>query len=588
MSRRIIVLFLICFLSMTSRSHAQAPLNSTPNDPRFKDQWIVDRIGLQCAWQHTTGSPDVTVAVIDSGVDMNHPDLKAALRDDGYDTVDEDNDPDDENGHGTNVAGIIAASINNGEGVAGVAGGGTKILPIRVMDADGSGTNQDIIEGIEYAVSKDVQIINMSLGSLLPLDSEDIVDAIKRANDAGVLVIVAAGNSFVPLPNFAFGIEQYAVVVAATDQQDRKTDFSNYGKWVAVSAPGYEILSTMPTRNVFLTSDALPREERFKQNYDTMSGTSQATPVVAGVAALVFAQHPDWTAQQVRQELQKTATDISALNPKKTVGPITYFEPSNLGTGRINACDALGGPIDPNAPAAGGDNKTASTLNPLVLAAIGVGSLLLLSSVFFVLRRRKKTPVVAPPAMPPAGYPNQPYPPQPNYPPPAVDQRYAPPLQPHGQPSAPQPHYQPVPPESFAPPPRQASPVAPMQQPPSQPMAQPSSGTRSTPSRPLQMPTMPAWGKLTVISGADGAKFFLLRDPSSVIGRETGSTIVLANDNTVSRRHAVIRRTERGFEIEDAGSSHGTKVNGQPIRQATAIQSGDTIEIGLTKLRFEA
>lgn len=551
MGRRILSLVILFGLMGTVSARAQNPVANAPNDPRIGDQWAVEKIGLQCAWGATTGSADVTVAVIDSGVDLNHPDLVDAIRSDGFNSVDDNDDPTDRNGHGTHVAGIIAATINNGEGVAGVAGGGTKILPIRVMSADGSGTNRDIVEGIEYAVSKNVQVINMSLGSLLPLDSEDIVQAIQEAHDAGILVVVAAGNSFVPLPNFAFGIEKIALVVAATDTADRKTDFSNYGSWVAVSAPGDGILSTMPTYDVFLTSD-LPPEEAFRNDYDVMSGTSQATPIVAGVAALLFAQHPDWTADQVKAEIQRTASDISAQNPTKQFGPITYFEASNLGAGRINACDALGGPA--KAATASG---TATTL-PWLWIGVGGATLVVLLSGLLLLRRRGRKPTPAYNQAPPA-YNQAP----PNYPPPAPPvynqappQSYAPPAQQYNQPP---PNYAPPPPGAQAPPPSAATVIG----------------------------MLPAWGKITVERGPAAGEFFLLREQSTVIGRETGATIVIGKDNAISRRHVVIRRTPNGVEVEDAGSSHGTRVNGAPLPAARPLRSGDVIEIGQTTLRFE-
>lgn len=532
MSRRFIVLLISILLVLPQRAAAQEPLTAPPDDPRLKAQWAVQKIGLECAWSRTTGSPDVTVAVIDSGIDLNHPDLKAAIRSDGFNAVDRNNDPTDLNGHGTHVAGIIAATINNGEGIAGVAGGGTKILPIRVMAADGSGTNEDIIAGIRYAVEKKVQIINMSLGSLLPLDSEDIVAAIKDANDAGVLVIVAAGNSFVPLPNFAFGIEQYALVVAATDEQDRKTDFSNYGKWIAVSAPGDEIMSTMPTYDVYLTSE-LPPEERYKKNYDTMSGTSQATPIIAGVAALLFAQHSDWTATQVRAEIQRTASDIAAQNPRKQFGPITYFEPSNLGTGRVNACDALGGPIKDETASGPDATSFQGRVNPLAWLGLGGAAVVALFGTMLVMRRRRS--------------------------------RMAP-VAPQG----------PFPPANPGPLPQQPSLFT------QTPLLR-----ANPPPAATGIGTTPAWGKLTIEQGPDAGRFFLLREATTVIGRETGATIVLSNDNTISRRHVIIRRTERGTEIEDAGSSHGTRLNGTALSGIFALRPGDSIQLGQTVVRYD-
>ncbi len=114
MSHRFLLLSMIMILVVHGHAAAQEPLTTAPNDPRFSDQWAAQQIGLECAWTHTTGSPNVTVAVIDSGVDLNHPDLVDALRDDGFNAVDRNSDPTDRNGHGTHVAGIIAATINNG------------------------------------------------------------------------------------------------------------------------------------------------------------------------------------------------------------------------------------------------------------------------------------------------------------------------------------------------------------------------------------------------------------------------------------------------------------------------------------------
>ncbi len=548
MSRR---LFLLCavvtLLAVPLQTRAQSAPALAPNDPRAEQQWAISKIGLECAWQHTQGSPDVTVAVIDSGVDPTHPDLVAALRDDGYNAVDNTNDPTDTNGHGTHVAGIIAATINNGEGVAGVAGGGTRILPIRVMAADGSGSNADIVAGIEYAIEKRVQVINMSLGSLLPLDSDDIVAAIRRAHDAGILVVVAAGNSYVPLPNFAFGIDQYALVVAATDDGDHKTDFSNYGPWVAVSAPGDGILSTMPTYDVYLTS-MLPPEERFNKNYDFMSGTSQATPIVSGVAALLFAAHPDWTAEQVKAEIQRTATDISALNPAKRFGPITYFDPNNLGAGRINACDALGGPISSSVIGAAGGFP----LWPVLLVGAGV---LVLAVALVLLRRRRAVPPLANPS---------------GLPPQAMGQPFAPP---------PQQAYQPQPSPPGATPPYQPAPGPRV---PSQPIgthpAAPASGAPAA--------AQPAWGKLTVVEGPEQGRFFLLRGAMLVLGRDPSTAIVIG-DPTVSRQHLQITRQGQETLVEDLGSAHGTYLNGNQLRAPRALRNNDMIRVGTTTLRYE-
>jgi thermitase len=269
-----LLLFILLLLVPATTLAQSAP---TPNDPAFEEEWALRHIGAPCAWQHTTGSSDVTVAIVDSGVDMQHPDLVDRLRQDGRDFVDGDDDPSDENGHGTNVAGIIAATLDNNAGIVGLAPG-VMILPVRVMNAQGYGSDRAIARGIRYAADQGARVINLSLGATLMVGADtasaQVSDAIRYAQDRGALVVVAAGNDFVPLPNAIVGDNPDVLVVAATDDADRKADFSNSGPWVSVTAPGVHILSTMPTYEVYLTSEAVPRDERFRQNYDYMSGTS--------------------------------------------------------------------------------------------------------------------------------------------------------------------------------------------------------------------------------------------------------------------------------------------------------------------------
>jgi subtilisin family serine protease len=148
-------------LSSRAALGAPAPARNVdePSDPFFPDEWALGHVGASCAWRSTTGSSDVTVAVVDSGVDLGHPDLAGRLRADGYDFVDDDGDPSDENGHGTNVAGIVAATLDNAEGGAGIAPG-VMILPVRVMNAKGFGSDRAIARGVRYAADNGAQVIN--------------------------------------------------------------------------------------------------------------------------------------------------------------------------------------------------------------------------------------------------------------------------------------------------------------------------------------------------------------------------------------------------------------------------------------------
>jgi type VII secretion-associated serine protease mycosin len=324
---------------------AQAQV-SEPNDTSYSKQWALEQIDALCAWEYTTGSADVTVAVLDTGVDMTHPDLVDRLRDDGYDFVDDDDDPMDENGHGTHVAGIVAATLNNAEGVAGLAPD-VQILPVRVLDEEGSHDDPEraIASAIRYATEHGANVINMSLGMTYLGDedsiSPDVASAIEEAQEQNVLIVVASGNSYVPLPNVVASNNADVLVVAATDESDAVTAFSNTGPWVDVAAPGENIFSTMPTYEVFMTSEAVSVLERMNQDYDYMSGTSMAAPLVSGLAALVFSVHPDWSANQVQDAIKNTTfTGIYADMPD------IYQRLQLLGTGRIDACAALGTDAD--------------------------------------------------------------------------------------------------------------------------------------------------------------------------------------------------------------------------------------------------
>ncbi|MBO9324709.1 MAG: S8 family serine peptidase [Roseiflexus sp.] len=492
---------------------------SAPNDPSFDRQWALRKVGALCAWDRTTGSANVIVAVVDSGVDPTHPDLVDRLRTDGYDFVDDDSDPRDENGHGTHVAGIVAAVLNNNEGVAGLAPGVT-ILPVRVMDARGRGSDRAIARGIRFSADKGAKVINLSLGATLTLNADEpsalVNDAIVYAQQQGALVVVAAGNDAVPLPNAIAVDNPDVLVVAATDERDRKAPFSNSGPWVAVSAPGVNILSTMPTYEVFLTSNRLPPDERFRRNYDYMSGTSQATPYVAALAALLFSANPDWSPAQVAEAIRSNATNIRDLNPR--------FE---LGTGRIDACKSFGGPPAEAAPQPALPPSTVrgeSFLGLLALCICGIVLALVAMTLTFIRggQRRAPTPVPVPAPVPVYTPPPAPTPPQPY---------------------------------------------------------------RMLPVAAPQPPTG-AWGTLMVIAGAAQPRTYLLAGAEVLIGRSEECQIVLIGDGSVSRRHAIVRNDGRQVTVADAGSSHGTYLNGVRITQPTPVRRGDVLQVGQTQLRF--
>lgn len=322
-----------------------------PNDPRFDEQWALANDGQNGgtsgadikatgAWAETTGSKKVVVAVLDSGVDYTHPDLlnniwkrpenikgyqdrSLGYVDDatGYDALENDGDPMDENGHGTHCAGIIGAEGGNNEGITGV-NWTVQIMPLRFMDANGSGTTKDAIEAINYVIDRrkagvNVRIISASWGSTQK--SRALEDVIRKAYEAGILFVAASGNSSVDADRQPHYPSSYnvgnVIAVAALDRNDKLTSFSNYGlKSVHIGAPGKDILSTY-----------------LKHEFKESSGTSMATPVVAGVAALVLANEPGMSVDELRKHMLESVDKLPDLKTKLVTG------------GRINAAKAVGG-----------------------------------------------------------------------------------------------------------------------------------------------------------------------------------------------------------------------------------------------------
>lgn len=316
-----------------------------PNDPNFNQLWGLNNTGQTGgtpdadidapeAWDIQTGN-SVVVGVIDTGVDYTHPDLinniwtnqaefngSPGVDDDGngyvddihgYDFVNNDGDPFDDNGHGTHVSGTIAAQGNNGIGISGVSWS-SEIMALKFLGASGSGTTFDAIEAIEYATMMGAQITNNSWGGGY---SQALYDAIAAAGAAGQLFIAAAGNSsnnndVNPSYPASYNLDNI-ISVAATDSNDQLASFSNYGATsVDLAAPGVAIYSTIPGGG-----------------YASYNGTSMATPHVTGVASLIWAQNPTLTAQEVKERILATADPISALQVKTLTG------------GRLNAYNAL-------------------------------------------------------------------------------------------------------------------------------------------------------------------------------------------------------------------------------------------------------
>ncbi|MDR7556512.1 MAG: S8 family peptidase [Armatimonadota bacterium] len=295
-----------------------------PNDPYYKTtcydssrngcvtQWGLARIQAPLAWDITKGWSTVKIAVVDTGIDTAHPDLPPIVAQVDY--VNDDSDAEDDNGHGTHVAGIIGALTNNATGVAGMnwatTGGsgdpGVSLLAAKVLNASGVGTYFAVMNGIMWAVQQGAHVINLSLGGSSP--SLFLESAIANAWTAGSVLACAAGNSGTNAKMYPAAYPQ-CIAVAATDQDDRKAAFSNWGKdWVDLAAPGVAILSTMPNAPVYLTT-----QYNYKQDYDALSGTSMATPFVAGLAGLRWTR---WVATGcernscIRDRIERTADRI--------------------------------------------------------------------------------------------------------------------------------------------------------------------------------------------------------------------------------------------------------------------------------------
>jgi type VII secretion-associated serine protease mycosin len=294
--------------------------SATPNDPYYTNyQKYLPTVRVDQAWDLSKSAGSQVIAVLDTGVDAGHPDLAGHLLP-GYNTFNTALLPNDDNGHGTAVTGIIAAGTGNSIGVAGVAWN-AKVRPVKVLDANGNGSDGKLIMGINWAVKNGARVINLSLGSRG--DSPILYEAIQNAVAKGVLVVAAAGNSgTAEFPTYPAAYPE-VLSVGATNRNGVLTSFSTLGDWVDVAAPGYDLASTAPRAQTPAGHAPYMIE---------LSGTSFASPIAAGVAALVRNKWPSLTPAQVIARLKATARDAG---PR---GTDQYY-----GAGILDAYQALGG-----------------------------------------------------------------------------------------------------------------------------------------------------------------------------------------------------------------------------------------------------
>jgi len=306
---------------------------AAPNDPYYPQQWSLAQIQAANAWAATSGQSSTIIAVIDSGFDFTHPDLQSqvwtnpgeipanGLDDDsngyvddihGWDFVQKDNDPSDDNGHGTQVAGILAAATNNAAGIAGMCPN-CRIMPVKVMGSDGAANYSSIAAGILYAAQKGASVINLSLGGYSA--SSLLQAAVQSAVDQyDVVVVAGAGNDNQNRPFYPAAYPE-VLTAAGTNAFDQKSAFSNYADWVDLAAPAESMTTTFAGGG-----------------YGIVNGTSFASPLAAGVAGLVRSANPAWNAALVRSQLIQTSDPLDASNPAFA---------GLLGAGRLNAFAAL-------------------------------------------------------------------------------------------------------------------------------------------------------------------------------------------------------------------------------------------------------
>jgi len=278
-----------------------------PNDPLLPAQWNLNSVKVPEAWGLMVSNP-VEVAVIDSGIDFNHSDLVDRTID-GIDYVYNDNNPQDDYGHGTQISGVIAAVSDNGIGISGILSN-VRIMPVKVLNNNGKGTYLNVAKGLIWAADHGAKVINLSLtGSE---KSSALKKAVKYTAQKGIIIVSAAGNNGYSLPVYPASYKE-VIAVGAIDESDQKAEFSNYGDYLDVVAPGVDVISTY-----------------LDNQYINVTGTSIAAPHISALAAALLAK--GYTSEQVKQIILKSCDDLgnTGFDPYYGYGKVNFYKALNL------------------------------------------------------------------------------------------------------------------------------------------------------------------------------------------------------------------------------------------------------------------
>jgi serine protease len=354
------LLILLSFLAACKVSnHSTADF---PNDPKFDLQWGMDQIHLPSNWKDGNAGRGIVIAILDTGVTKTK-DLQGTKFVKGYNFVGNNENTEDGNQHGTHVAATVAETTNNALGCVGVAYAAT-IMPVKVLSDGGSGSTAGIAQAIRWATDRHVSIIGMSLGG--SGRDEVMANAMKYAHDHGVVITVASGNSSRGVVSYPAKYPE-AIAVAATRRDERTTFYSNWGKEIAIAAPGGDGDKKHPENGILQNTIVSGRDD-----YYFLNGTSMSQPFVAGVAALIMAEgitDPD----QVRKILTETARVPKGM---KTTDEFKL----HYGAGIVDASAAV-----KKAQSVGGKSSSSSIITYIVIALIALGGLV------FIRRKNKRT-----------------------------------------------------------------------------------------------------------------------------------------------------------------------------------------------------